>query len=195
MNKCDISNIIKIKNTLDNNNVVAIPTDTIFGLATNLNSYNKIIELKKRDNKPLVIMCSSFEEMTEIIEIDINLHKTLKNFIPGAITIVGKTLKDKYKINKGFETTGVRVPSHPSLLKVLKVTGPLVVSSANISGEKETYCEDDVYSVFNDMVSLYVGNDQQLSMEASTVININTLEVYRQNSLTSKLISELKKNM
>ncbi len=193
MKQANINNILEIKAIINNNQVVAIPTDTIYGLATNLESYDKIITLKKREQKPLVIMCSSLEEMTKIIAINPQYLQVLTNYVPGALTIVGKTCNNKYAINKGYTTTGVRVPNHPSLIALLQATGPLVVSSANVSGGAETYSIDDVYQIFQDSIALYVTNDQELSMEASTVVNLDTLEVYRENSFSKELINDLKK--
>lgn len=179
MNKCLITNIDKIIEVIDNNGIVAIPTDTIYGLGSNLNSTNKIIKIKKRENKPLAILCSSIEEMSKIIKIDSKYLEVLKNHTPGALTVVGTTIDKKFNINEGYNTTGVRIPNHPSLLKLLSQTGPLVVSSANISGETETHSIDDVYNVFKDEIDLYIENDQVLSKVASTVIDINSLVIYR----------------
>ncbi len=195
MKQANINNILEIKAIIDNNQVVAIPTDTIYGLATNLQSYDKIITLKKREQKPLVILCSSLEEMTKIIAINPKYLQVLEKYVPGALTIVGKTRNNNYAINKGYTTTGVRVPNHPSLIALLQATGPLVVSSANVSGGSETYSIDDVYQIFQDAISLYVTNDQELSMEASTVVNLDTLEVYRENSFSKELINDLKKTL
>lgn len=195
MKKCEINEINLIKQFIDNNQVVAIPTDTIYGIATNVTSYKKIIELKKRDKKPLAILCQSIEAMQNIISIP-KLHlESLKYLTPGALTIVGKTIDEKYNINAGFDTTGVRIPAHPSLLKLLKVTGPLVVSSANVSGEGETYLVEEVENIFNDSIALYVNNDQELSKTASTVLNIDTLEVYRKGANCSEILDVLKSDL
>lgn len=192
MNICEISDKENIKKYIDQGQIVALPTDTIYGLATSIENYDKIIEIKQRDTKPLAILCSSIEEMTNIIQIPPKYITTLQSLTPGALTIVSKTVNKKYSINKGYDTTGVRIPNHKSLLKLLKETGPLVVSSANISGENETYTLDEVKNVFKDKVNLYVENDQELSKTASTVINIETLEVYRETDQTSKIIEILK---
>ncbi len=192
MKKCEITDYQTIINTINNGEIIAIPTDTIYGLATSVKSYQKILKLKKREQKPLAILCSSFEEMQNIIEVKNEYIDILKNYMPGALTIVGKNINDKYDINEGYTTTGVRIPNHKSLLNILKQTGPLVVSSANISGETETFTINEVYKVFKDDIDLYVENDQQLSKEASVVIDINTLTVYRSGANSEKIIQALK---
>lgn len=192
MKKCEINDIETIINYLDNENIIAIPTDTIYGLATRVEYYERITELKQRNNKPLAILCSSIEEMANIIEIPDKYMSTLKQLTPGALTIVGKTINDKYAINNGINTTGVRIPKHSSLLNILKLTGPLVVSSANLSGESETYSIEEVAKIFDNKIDLYVDNDQELSKTASTVINIDTLEVYRESQETTYILNELK---
>lgn len=195
MNKCQISEINIIKNEINKGEVIAIPTDTIYGVGSNISSYDKIIKLKKRDKKPLAILCHSIEEMQKIINIPLIHIDTLKSLTPGALTIVGKTINPKFNINKGIETTGVRIPNHKSLLKLLAKTGPLVVSSANISGEIETYSIEDVEKIFGNQITLYVENDQKLSKTASTVLNINTLEIYRSGENCNEIVHKLKKDL
>lgn len=192
MKKYSIDEHDKIKEALDNGYIIAIPTDTIYGVATNIENYQKIIDVKNRDNKPLVILCSTFEEMQSIINIDKKYTNVLINYIPGALTIVGKTINPLYNINKGFDTTGVRVPNHSGLLELLKITGPLVVSSANVSGEDETYYVEDVYKIFKDLLDLYVDNNEPLSKQASAVLNIDTLEIYRDNGMAKQIVEDLK---
>lgn len=193
--KVSINNINQITESLEKGYIIAVPTDTIYGIATNIDNYKKIIEVKKRDKKPLAILCHDIATMQKIINIP-NIHlNTLKELTPGALTIVGKTIDNKYNINEGFDTTGVRIPNHHSLLKVLEVTGPLVVSSANISGGDETYTLEEVENVFKDSIRLYVENDQALSKSASTVLNIDTLDIYREGENYKEILSALKSNL
>ncbi|MFV0499100.1 MAG: L-threonylcarbamoyladenylate synthase [Bacilli bacterium] len=192
MNKCNIKDINLIKSYTNNNKIIVIPTDTIYGVGCNIKSYKKIIELKKRKLKPLAIVCHNFETMCKIIEIPLKYYSVLNKLLPGDITIVGKTKNSKYSINKGYITTGVRIPNHPSLLDALKETGPLVLSSANISGQSETYDIKTANQIFGNGVDLYVENDQQLSKTASTVINIDTLEIYRKGHNWEEILFALK---
>lgn len=195
MNKININEINKIVSQINNNSIVAIPTDTIYGIGTNVESYQKIIDIKQRNDKPLAILCSSIEEMQKIISIPTIHINTLKALTPGALTIVGKTTDPKFNINKGFDTTGVRIPKHESLLKILKMTGPLVVSSANISGQSETYYIEDVMDIFKDKIDLYITNDQDMTKKASTVINIETLEIFRAGDKCNEIIEALKNDI
>lgn len=195
MNIININEIQTIKKKIENDCIVAIPTDTIYGIGTNIKSFQKIIDVKKRNDKPLAILCSSIEQMQSIINIPYIHIETLKQLTPGALTIVGKTIDSKFNINKGFDTTGVRIPNHQSLLKLLKETGPLVVSSANISGNNETYYLEDVIDIFKDKLDIYITNDQEMTKQASTVINIETLEVYRSGDNCSDIIAALKSDI
>ncbi len=192
-NITNIADIVRIKSVIDNGGVVALPTDTIYGLATNLQNYEKIIELKKRDGKPLAILCSNIEQMQQIIELNKNALKVALKFTPGALTLVGHTIDDCYAINPGYDTTGVRIPNHNQLQQLLEVTGPLVVSSANLSNGPETYIVEDVYKIFKNKIDLYVDNDRECSKEASVVLDATTFQVYRSGKYVEEILQFIKK--
>ncbi len=188
-NFVEITEVDKIAKCLESGGVVAIPTETVYGVASTLDNYRKIIDLKKRDNKPLAVLVSDLKTLKNIIKIPDKTLKIIDKFIPGELTVVGETVDEKYAINPGYTTTGVRIPNHNSLLNLLSILGPLIVSSANISGEKEALTVNEAYEIFGENVDLYVKNDQECSGLASTVLDAKTLEIYREGKL-AKSISE-----
>ena len=102
------SNIKKAKKHLDNNNCVAVPTETVYGLAANAYSsiaVKKIFNLKKRPlNNPLIVHYYNINRLKEDCDINENLVKLYKKFSPGPITYVLKLRKNskisKYVTNK-----------------------------------------------------------------------------------------------
>ena len=97
------SNIKKAKKYLDNNHCVAVPTETVYGLAANAYSNSavkKIFSLKKRPlNNPLIVHYYDIQRLKEDCDINDNLVKLYKKFSPGPITYILK-LKNNSKISK-----------------------------------------------------------------------------------------------
>ena len=119
------SNIKKAKKYLDNNHCVAVPTETVYGLAANAYSNSavkKIFSLKKRPlNNPLIVHYYDIQRLKEDCDINDNLVKLYKKFSPGPITYVLK-LKNNSKISKfvtnNKKSIAVRFPKHLSLIHI-----------------------------------------------------------------------------
>lgn len=184
MIRTDFSEITYIEEVLLSDGVVVLPTDTIYGLATTISNVDKLFEMKNRDNKPIAILVADMSELPSIIELDATTTKLFENYTPGAITIVGKKLSGiSDEVTCGLDTIGIRIPDFEPLLHLLRLTGPLCVTSANMSGGSELYVLDDIIELFQDSVDLYVEGDNVISKKASTVVNAITKEVIRQGEL------------
>lgn len=131
----DINKAVEI---LNKNDVVAIPTETVYGLAGNIYSENalrKIFEVKQRPLfNPLIVHLHSIEQLNEIVsEFPPKAKLLAEAFWPGSITLVLKkkpTIPDL--ITAGKATVAVRIPNHPVTLKLLKqLAFPLAAPSAN----------------------------------------------------------------
>ena len=100
--KKDLSNIKKAKYLLDNNHCVAIPTETVYGLAANAYSdkaTSKIFKLKKRPkSNPLIVHYYRLQDLKKDCEINSNFQKLYSKFCPGPLTFVLK-LKKESKIS------------------------------------------------------------------------------------------------
>ena len=158
--KNNLSNIKKSKYYLDKNECVAIPTETVYGLAGNAYSNkatSKIFRLKKRHKKnPLIVHYSSFEILKKDCYINNHFYKLYKKFCPGPITFVLKLKKDS-KISKNVtnnkKTLAVRFPSHPLTKKLLKLLNyPLAAPSANISTKISPVSKEDVIEEFGNKI-------------------------------------------
>ena len=121
------SNIKKAKKYLDKNHCVAVPTETVYGLAGNAysnTSVKKIFRLKKRPmNNPLIVHYSDIDKLKDDCHINDNFIKLYNKFSPGPITFILK-LKKNSKISK-FVTNkrnsiAIRFPKHSLFRKLLK---------------------------------------------------------------------------
>ena len=178
--KINLSNIKKAKKILDKNECVAIPTETVYGLAANAYSdlsCRKIYRLKKRPrNNPLIVHYYNFQDLKKDCVINNDFLKLYKKFCPGPLTFI-LNLTKKSKISKVATnkkmTLAVRFPKHPimrSLLKKLKY--PLAAPSANMSSKLSAVTSQDVKEDFGKKIKYILdGGKSSIGVE-STIIDI-----------------------
>ena len=174
------SNIKKAKNYLDKNHCVAVPTETVYGLAGNAYSnmsVKRIFNLKKRPKKnPLIVHYLDINKLKDDCHIDDNFIKLYNHFSPGPITFILKLKKDskisKFVTNKQT-SLAVRFPKHPLFRKLLKVLNyPLAAPSANISTRLSSVKASDVIEEFGSKIKYVLdGGRCQIGLE-STIINL-----------------------
>ncbi|MFT6212286.1 MAG: L-threonylcarbamoyladenylate synthase [Alphaproteobacteria bacterium] len=166
---------------LENGNLVAIPTETVYGLgadATNANAVAKIYRLKQRpDFNPLIVHCHSIAQIETFAEFNPIAYKLAIKFWPGALTLV-LPLQPNHKIAKavtaGLTTIAVRIPNHPRTLNLLKrFNKPIAAPSANISGKISPTNPNHVKNAFQgNCPAILDGGSCTIGLE-STIIGFN----------------------
>jgi L-threonylcarbamoyladenylate synthase len=174
------SNIKKAKKYLDNDDCIAVPTETVYGLAGNAYSnkaVKKIFKLKKRpSNNPLIVHYYNMNELKKDCNINDNFKKLYKRFSPGPITYVLSVKKNskisKFATNKQ-KSLAVRFPKHSLFRKLLKnLDYPLAAPSANISTKLSSVQASDVKEEFGSKIK-YVLNGGKCNIGVeSTIINL-----------------------
>ena len=174
------ANIKKAKKYLDNKHCVAVPTETVYGLAANAYSdipVKRIFKLKKRPmNNPLIVHYYDINGVKKDCYINNNFIKLYDKFSPGPITYILK-LKKNSKISKfvtyGNKSLAVRFPKHPLFRKLLKnLDFPLAAPSANISTRLSSVQVSDVKEEFGSRLK-YVLNGGRCNIGVeSTIINL-----------------------
>ena len=176
------SNIKKAKKYLDKNDCIAVPTETVYGLAGNAYSdiaVKKIFKLKKRPvNNPLIVHYYDVNKLKQDCHINDNFIKLFNKFSPGPITFILKLKKDSkisnFVTNKQ-KTLAVRFPKHLLFRKLLKnLNYPLAAPSANISTKLSSVQASDVIEEFGSKIKYILnGGKCQIGVE-STIINLTT---------------------
>ena len=174
------SNIKKAKQYLDKNDCVAVPTETVYGLAGNAYSdvsVKRIFKLKKRPtNNPLIVHYSDIDKLKNDCVINDNFIKLYNKFSPGPITFILKLKKiskiSKFVTNKQ-NSLAVRFPKHSLFKKLLKsLNYPLAAPSANISTRLSSVKATDVIEEFGSKIKYILdGGKCQIGLE-STIINL-----------------------
>ena len=174
------SNIKKAKKYLDKNHCVAVPSETVYGLAANAysdQSIKRIFKLKKRPmSNPLIVHYLNINKLKKDCHISDNFIKLYNKFCPGPITFILKLKKDskisKFVTNKQ-KSLAVRFPKHPLFRKLLKnLDYPLAAPSANISTRLSSVQASDVIEEFGSKIKYVLnGGKCQIGIE-STIINL-----------------------
>ena len=174
------SNIKKAKKYLDNNHCVAVPTETVYGLAANAYSsiaVKKIFRLKKRPlNNPLIVHYYNIDRLKEDCDINESLVKLYKKFSPGPLTYILK-LSKKSKISKyvtnNQKSIAVRFPKHKLFRNLLKnLYYPVAAPSANISTRLSSVKPSDVIEEFGSKIKYVLnGGKSKIGVE-STILNL-----------------------
>ncbi|MGL1889544.1 MAG: L-threonylcarbamoyladenylate synthase [Reichenbachiella sp.] len=174
------TDISKAAQLLREGKLVAIPTDTVYGLAGNaydLNALAAIYAVKGRpSDKALVAQTDTIDKIIPFVKSFPEQAKKLANhYWPGALTLI---LEANEKISKemiaGGTTIGVRICDHPLTLQLLATLDfPVALPSANLSGQPSATTAEEVNSQLGDQISYILDGDKsQLGFE-STIIGFN----------------------
>lgn len=159
-------------------NVVAFPTETVYGLGANAldpNAVLKIFELKQRPKfDPLIVHLHSVDQIEEFAEFDHQLVDQLaKHFLPGPLSLVcrKKTIIPDL-VTSGLETVAIRVPSNEIAQLLLKeFGGPIAAPSANLFGKLSPTSAEHVEKSFGNRVFILRGLSSSVGIE-STILDI-----------------------
>jgi L-threonylcarbamoyladenylate synthase len=132
--------IKKAAKILKSGEVIAFPTETVFGIGAALDqpeAIKKIFTLKKRSRKkPLQILIRNMRQAKKLGKFNKQALELAKEW-PGPLTLViYKTRKVPKLVTGGSKKVGLRMPDHRTILNLIKKCGPIVATSANIAGKK-----------------------------------------------------------
>ncbi|MCH9632169.1 MAG: Threonylcarbamoyl-AMP synthase [Chlamydiae bacterium] len=172
-----IINIVAAKDHLRHGEIIAVPTDTVYGIAADMYNQQSILKLysvkNRKSKKPLVVQLAKSSDVTKYLSfIPFDLEKITQRFWPGALTLV---LPVKEEMVPGFirahlPTAAFRVANNDILRSLIADYGPLAISSANPSGEKELASVDEIEKTFGKNFPVMQGDSEVGTGVASTVL-------------------------
>ena len=180
--------------------VVAFPTDTVYGVACiydNEEAIKKMKEAKGRtEYKPFPLMVSNKAQIQEVANTDERSEYIIDAWMPGAITIVlnkKSVLPDSATNNE--PTVAIRMADDELVTTIInKVGKPLLVTSANLSGEPSTSRYKEVYEKLNGRIAALVARDSR-GAKASTILDLTSpeIKVLREGPITlDRILMSLK---
>ena len=159
--------------------IVAIPTDTVYGLAAdpfNSDAVQKLYTFKGRpDGKPIPLVLSSVSDVYRVARNlpDYFFHLT-DRFWPGGLTIIVEAKDLLPVLTAGGNTVGVRIPNNPLLLQILQAFGgPAAITSANFSGEPPATSPQEIDEELASRIDLIVDGGKTPGPIPSTVYDIS----------------------
>ncbi|MEZ5314671.1 MAG: L-threonylcarbamoyladenylate synthase [Chlamydiales bacterium] len=171
--------------------LVAFPTETVYGLGARLFSpkaIQRIFEIKKRpQDNPLIVHISSFDQIDRVV--DDFPEKLAAHFWPGPLTLI--LPKKKYvpdAASAGLDKIGIRMPSHPLALELIETVGePLVAPSANLSGRPSSTTAEHVRDDFGDKIMVLEGGASPQGIE-STILAFDPPTILRPGNISKEEI-------
>lgn len=182
--------------------VVAFPTDTVYGLGVVYENEEALEALKmskgRPDNKPIPTMVSSIEQMQQIAVMDEQAITLAKAFMPGAFTMILKKQEHLPSyITNGFDTVGIRMPQDTFILELITACGkPLLVTSANVSGEETGIYDTQVLAQLDGRIDAIVMGEA-IGKVASTIVDLSSgnVKIVREGPITKNMMDEILQNI
>jgi len=191
---------------LNNGNIIAVPTDTVYGLACNANdsmAIKKLYSIKGREQmKPVAICVSNLKDLKLYGNAKHLTDNLLNELLPGPITIVlEKTqyLSSPY-LNPGVKKIGIRIPKFKFIQNLCaNLEYPLALTSANKSSEPSSLSIQEFSNIWPGLDGIFDGgvlSQNEASRSASTVVDLSIAGKYkiiRNGIAVDKIIEVLKK--
>lgn len=191
------NNMTPAARIIKNGGLVAVPTETVYGLAANGldgNAVMKIYEVKNRpETKPISLLVSGMADVDKFCrEIPDAAYDLAEKFWPGPLTMI-LVKRDIVPdiVTAGGVTIGVRCPDHPKTLELIRLSGvPLAAPSANLSGEPSPKNVADVLKVFDGKIDGAVdGGVCTVGMESTIIdLTVHPPKILRQGGLPREAI-------
>lgn len=188
--------------SLQNGEVIVMPTDTVYGLAAlaeDESAVKKIFKIKNRPKTmPLIIFVQSLEEakkIAEFNELDIILAK---NFWPGPLTLIlNKKKKKIYNGDKRLSKIGIRIPRNKAMLSLLNnIKKPLATTSANLHKEKNERSIKNLKILLSKDLKTAIFSNEKMTFKESTLVATyaNEVKILRHGQLNKSQIRKVIKS-
>jgi L-threonylcarbamoyladenylate synthase len=198
----DQTSIRLVASALLSGEVVALPTETVYGLAAIISdaaALRKIFEVKARPLlDPLIIHVLDLSSLMDLVQISNDLfdkiYRLVDAFCPGPLTFVLKKRKNVSDIiTAGKKTVAVRMPAHVVFREVLRQSGPLAAPSANPFGYLSPTCAEHVLaSLGNRIPYILDGGSCEIGVE-STILDLSGkhFSVLRPGAITAEMVENV----
>lgn len=165
---------------LRSGDLVVVPTDTVYGLAADAfitTATARLFDVKQRPRSlPLPVLVSRAKQAWALsASVPPGAEVLAEAFWPGALTMIlpeGSGLA--WDLGDADGTIALRMPDHQHLLTLLETTGPLAVTSANISGLPTPSTVAEIHAQLGDAVGLYLDGGPASSDQGSTIVDLST---------------------
>ena len=161
--------------------LIVLPTDTVYGVAADAFSpaaVQRLLDAKGRGrNQPPPVLVSGPATLGALVEsVPEAVQRLVDAFWPGGLTIVLPAQRSlTWDLGETQGTVAVRMPDSRVTLELLEETGPLAVSSANLTGKDAAIAASDAVEMLGDKVSVYLDTGMSRDGIASTIVDATAL--------------------
>jgi tRNA threonylcarbamoyl adenosine modification protein (Sua5/YciO/YrdC/YwlC family) len=161
--------------------LVVVPTDTVYGLACDAFSHEGVKNLlaakgRDRQSPPPVLIGNAVALDGLAQDVPALAHKLAETFWPGALTMILKAQPSlTWDLGETKGTVALRMPDHKIALALLQETGPLAVSSANLTGEPAALTCQQAEAYLGSKVKVYLDGGSSPKADASTIVDLTGL--------------------
>jgi tRNA threonylcarbamoyl adenosine modification protein (Sua5/YciO/YrdC/YwlC family) len=158
--------------------LVVLPTDTVYGIGADAFSaaaVSQLLEAKGRGrDMPTPVLVGSWATLDGLVQsVSTRMRDVVQAFWPGALTVVVEHAPSlAWDLGDARGTVAIRMPSHPLALELLGETGPLAVSSANMTGHPPALDAEQAREQFHESVAVYLDAGPTPSPVASTIVDL-----------------------
>ncbi len=158
--------------------LVVLPTDTVYGVGADAFDPAAVRALLKakgrgRDMPPPVLISAATTADALAIGLPSYARALIEKFWPGPLTIVARQQTSlQWDLGDTRGTVAIRMPDHPVALEILERTGPLAVSSANITGEAAATTAEAAEEMLGESVEVFVDAGPSFGKDASTIVDV-----------------------
>jgi L-threonylcarbamoyladenylate synthase len=187
----DRAGVAKAVEVLRAGGVVALPTDTVYGIATTLDAprgVERLFVIKERPTeKAVMVLVDALDQVADLVELT-PWAGALASLWPGGLTLV-LPMRDPSRVpaalTAGQATLGVRVPDHPVPRALARAVGPIPATSANRSGMPDSRSAADVLATLGDRLDVVIDGGPSPGGTPSTVVDCSAvpLRVYREGAI------------
>jgi L-threonylcarbamoyladenylate synthase len=179
--------------------LIVFPTDTVYGIGTRPDdpaATERVFQAKHRPRDlELPVLVATVEAARAVAVFDERAEQLAAALWPGPLTLVlpRGAAASGWDLGGDPTTVGVRAPHHPMALALLAETGPLAVTSANVSGRPPAETCHELQALFGDDVAVYLCREDPLEGVASTVLDLahGPATIIREGSLSRDALIQL----
>lgn len=172
---------------LQNGAVGVVPGDTVYGVmarASDISAATRVYQVKQRDNKPGTVIAASIDQLVEL-GLKRRYIIPISSYWPGALSVIIPCGPELAYLHQGTNGVAVRIPDDDNLRGLLEKTGPLITSSANLTGQPTAVTVAEAQEFFGDTVDFYVDGGNMSGRQPSTIVRIvdDAVELVRQGAV------------
>lgn len=192
------SRVIEAVNVLNSGGIIAIPTDTVYGIGAdpfNPDAVQKLYTIKGRpEDKPIPLVLGSVEDVHKVsMNLPTFFFYLTEKYWPGGLTIIVEARNLLPQLTANGSTVGIRIPNQPLLLKILKeFGGPVAITSANLSGQPAATSPEEFGDELTAKLDYIVDDGQTPGPIPSTVydISVSPPQVRREGVISTETLNK-----